>query len=52
MVMTNSSNLQMNLMWALMGVMVVMECFMFYIHAKMHKRVTKLEEELKEAKKK
>ena len=50
--MSSSSNLQMNLMWALMGVMFVMEVFMFYIHAKMHKRVTKLEEELKQAKKK
>jgi hypothetical protein len=47
MVMSNTSNLQMNLMWTLMGVMVVMEFFMFYIHAKMHKRIAKLEEELR-----
>ena len=44
--MSSSSNTQMDLMWVAMGVMLVMECFMFYIHATMHKRVSRLEDEL------
>jgi len=36
----------MTFMWIFMGVMFVMEVFMFYIHAKTHKRVQQLEQEI------
>jgi preprotein translocase subunit YajC len=44
--MSNSSDTQMTFMWIFMGVMFVMEVFMFYIHAKTHKRVQQLEQEI------
>lgn len=42
-----SDRFEMNIMWVVMGVMLVFELAMIYYHVNMHKRVKKLESQLK-----
>jgi hypothetical protein len=44
----SSDRLEMNIMWAIMGVMFVVDIAMVYIHLKLHKKVVVLEKELSE----
>lgn len=41
-----SDRLEMNIMWAIMGVMFVVDIAMVVIHLKLHKKVAVLEKEL------
>lgn len=41
-----NDRLEMNIMWAVMGLMFIFEVGMFYFHVAMHKRLKKIEERL------
>jgi len=47
---TSSDRLEMNIMWAIMGLMFIGDVVMIYIHMKLHKKVQVLEKELSDRK--
>jgi len=42
----SNDRLEMNIMWAVMGMMFIFDIGMLYFHVKMHKRLEKIEERL------
>jgi len=47
---SSSDNLAMNIMWILMGAMVVVDFVMVIYHSKLHKRINALEKQLNDKK--